>query len=392
MTATTQPAAGASLAPVLVVLSAGNFVIGMGAFVIIGVLGPLADDLSLSSGRAGWLITSYAVSYAIFSPLLVSATGRVGRRRVMAGALAVFAVANAACALAPSELPLHLSRIVAAAGAGCFTPVTSAVAARLAPPERRAQALAAVLFGITLAQVAGVPAGSWIAYTFGWRAAVWIVAALSVPAAVAIWVIVPAGLSFTPVSPRDLGRVLGSARTMLAVMFTTTFLGAIFVVYSYLGPLLERQMGYGRNGISAVLVVYGVGAVAGNLAGGWVADRIGPMATLLMLTGIQALTMPLFALLPLADAALVALVVFWSLVGWSFGAAQQVRLISLAPDSASVVLALNAAAIYVGAAVGSAIGGGVLDAFGPAALGVTGGIGALVALGHLALSRRMSGR
>lgn len=374
------------------ILSASNFVIGMGAFVVIGLLNPISDDFDLSAAQAGWIMTSYALAYAVASPILVSLTGGIGRRRVLAIGLGIFALAALASALAPNATLLNAARVLASFGAGMFTPVAAAVAAGLSAPERRGRALAAVFFGLTLAQVFGVPTGSFVAYTFGWRMAFLIVAVLALPCIYLIWTRIPAGLSFQSVSLADLGKTLKNGPIMLAVLFTTTFLGAIYVVYTYLAPILTDAMGYGRDGITLMLLIFGLGAVVGNFAGGWLADRLGPVRTLLGVSIAQAALLPVFSVLPLPDVLLLAYAFFWSSCGWSFMASQQLRLISLSGEQTPVVLALNAAAIYVGAAVGSALGGAVISQFGLHALGAAAGATALFAAAHILWSRRISGQ
>lgn len=392
MTAGPETPAAVPERMIIAILSASNFVIGMGAFVVIGLLNPIADDFALSTSQAGWIMTSYALAYAVASPVLVSLTGKIGRRRVLTFGLGLFALAALASAIAPNAWSLNAARVLASFGAGMFTPVAAAVGAGLSAPERRGRALAAVFFGLTLAQVLGVPVGSFVAYTFGWRMAFLIVVALAIPCLFLIWTRIPAGLKFQSVTLRDLGATLKNGPIMLAVLFTTTFLGAIYVVYTYLAPLLTQQMGYGRDGITLLLLIFGLGAVAGNIAGGWLADRLGPFRTLLGLSLAQAALLPVHSALPLPDTMLLIYAFFWSTCGWSFMASQQVRLIALAAEQTPVVLALNAAAIYVGAAVGSALGGIVLDGFGISALGSAAGLFALLAAGHILISRRLSGQ
>jgi predicted MFS family arabinose efflux permease len=380
-------------------LSMSNFVIGMGAFMIIGLLEPLAADLRISSARAGSVLTTYAVAYAILSPVLVATTGGIGRRRVLAAGLAMFGLACLIPVLVPTEAALHASRIIAAAGAGIFTPVAAAVAAGLSAPERRAKALAAVFFGMTMSQILGLPLGSFLAYTFGWQVAFAVVLALLLPCLWLVWTIVPRGLSFQPVTLRDLARVMRNGRLMLAVGFTASFLTAGYVVNTFLAPLLSQGLGWGRNGISLALLVCGIGAVAGNIIGGALSDRIGPARTLTLLCLAQLVVLPGFSLLPLAggQATLLSaslamgLLVLWSVFGWSFMAAQQARLIGLAPQAAPVMLALNAAGVYVGAALGSAMGGLVLSGFGLAPLGLVAGALMVLALIHLRVTVRLDG-
>lgn len=373
--------------PVIPILSAANFVIGMGAFMVIGFLIPLADDMGVSPGRAGWLMTTYALSYAVLSPVLVAVTGRIGRRRVLAAGFAAFALGNILSALAPGEGLLHLSRIIAAAGAGITTPVAAAVAAATVAPAGRGKALSAVFLGLTLAQVLGVPVGGYVAFTFGWRAAFWLVGLLAVPFLWLIWTKVPRGLALPPVALSDLGRALVSGRVMARVLFISSFLGSLYVVYTYLTPLLTTTMGFGRDGVTLALLIYGGGAVVGNLVGGALTDRIGPFRTLSVLVVAQICLLPLLSLLPVPVWALFPLLVVWSIFGWSIMAPQQTRLIVLDPSNASVLLALSAAGSYIGAAVGSAVGSVVLDRFGVQALGIAGCLCMVGAGAHLWATR-----
>lgn len=370
-------------------MSLGNFVIGVAGFAIIGILEPLGADLGRSAASAGQLLTIYAVAYAILSPLMVALSGKVGRRRVLAASMVLVAIAATLSAIAPSFTALSLARIIAAAGAGIFTPVAAAVVAALYPEAQRAKVLAAVFFGLTISQVIGVPAGSWIAYSFGWRWAFWLVVAFSLPLIWLIWQRVPAGLKFQPVNLTDLGQVISQGRMMLAVFFTASFLGAIYVLYTYIAPLLSLHMGYGRDGIALILLVFGCGAVGGNILGGILADRFGWRITLAGLSVAQMIIMPLFSLLPVSTLALICFSFSWSLTGWAFMAGQQSRLISLAGPQAPVVLALNAAAIYIGAALGSALGALIIAGFGIIYVGLAAGLVAGFALLHLVLSTRL---
>ena len=163
-------------------------------------------------------------------------------------------------------------------------------------------------------------------------------------------------------------------------------MSAAWIIFTYFAPLLEDRMGYGRNGVTFILVIFGVGAVIGNMAGGRIADRIGPARALIFVTIGLILIVPLYSLLPIPDAALVALTFVWGVIGWAFMAPQQSRIVSLAPESQNVSLSLNASAIYVGAAVGSAVGGSIIDSLGFAALGWTTGLALVAVLGHILLT------
>ena len=374
----------------IAILSLGNFAIGMGVFVAIGLLLPIQDHFGLSDAQSGLILTIYAITYALASPLLVALSGRLSRRTVMVTGLGIFALSAVILALAPSTDLLFAARALSAVGAGLFTPVTAGVAASVSAPGRQGKALATVFAGLTFAQVLGVPAGTWIGYTLGWQAAFWLVAAVSLVCMIGVAYVVPRDLPFRNSDGGTLLRALRDWRGLLVIAFTGTFLGGIYVVYTYLAPLMETRMGYGRDGITTLLVVFGVGAVLGNILGGWLADAIGPLRTLAGLCLAQMVLMPLFGLLPLDDLAVGALVLAWAVFGWSFMASQQVRVVSLPGGDPSVGLALNAAVIYLGAFAGSAIGAKVIATYGVDALGPVGGAVALLALLHLLLSHRLA--
>ena len=373
---------------IIPVISACNFLIGVGVFVIIGILEPLGDGLGIAPEQAGILMTIYALSYAVLSPVLISFTGNIGRRRVMTFGLTLFLIAGLLSALATTLTTLSIARVLAAAGAGMFTPVGAAVVAGLYPAEQRARVLAAVMFGFTLAQVLGVPAGSWIAYTFGWRYAFWGVVAINIPAIYLIWTFVPAGLTFQATTFKDLKDTLKDLRMMFAIAFTGLYLGSVYVLFTYMTPLFSQQMGMGRDLITLTLVISGLGAVVGNLLGGFIADKLGWFISLKALCVAQMIVMPFYSFLPISLPAFFTLTVVWAIIGWSFMAGQQMRLIGLAGPKAPVVLALTAASIYIGAAIGSAVGSIIITYYGFSGLGIAAAGCASLALANIILSHR----
>ncbi len=369
-------------------LSFANFTIGVGAFMVIGVLAPVAAELRMSEAEAGLVMTVYAVAYAIGSPLLVALTGGVRRRDLLAGALLLFAVAAVVIALAESAGALLFGRALAALGAGIVSPVIAAVAAASVAPEARGRALAAAFFGFTLAQVMGIPLGAWVGYTFGWRVDFWAVAALSLLAAAGAMRFVPANVSAEPGRLSALFATLMDRRAMLALSFTPLFVGAAYVFYTFATPILETRMGMGREGVSLFLFVTGAGAVAGNLISGRLADRIGPAWTLGALSIVTILVTPIFSLLPVPPLLLYGATFLWSVFGWGFFAVQQNRLIAAAPERATVVLSLNSALLYLGVSLGSAAGSGLAAGFGLDALGWGAAAVAAAALLNLVLVER----
>ena len=264
-------------AGLLSTLAFANFAIGIGAFVVIGVLTPIAEGLVLTHAEAGLVMSIYAIAYAIGSPLAITATGRLDRESVLLIGTGTFLVAAILCALAPNAEVLLGARMLGALGAGMVTPVAAAIAAASAAPERRGKALSFVMLGLTLAQVAGIPVGSFLGYTAGWRATFWMVAAITALALLGIAWRVPR--LRTPVTTlRVLGRTLASPVLMPAILVTASMMGAVWTLFTYVAPLLEDRMGYGRDGVTMILVDFGAGAVIGNMLGGWLSDRIGPRA------------------------------------------------------------------------------------------------------------------
>lgn len=379
-----------SNALVLAMLAFGNFIIGMGAFVVVGIVSPIAEGLGVSTASAGLVLTSYAFAYAVASPIAVALTGRAARRSVLCAALALFALGSLASALSTSLSALVAARVLVATGACLFTPVAAGVAVALSDPAKRGKALATVFGGLTLAQVVGVPAGAWLAYRFGWEATFWLVSGLAVAALAVLAFAIPRDVAFQSASLAAMVDTLRDARVSFAIAFTATLMVAVYIVFTYFGPIIEASMGTNPEYRSFYLVLFGIGAVIGNYAGGWLSDRIGSVATLAVLCIGQALLMPLFSLSPWAALPFAVLVMTWSSFGWSFMAPQQARLVSLAPQAQALVLALNAAMIYVGVAIGSAVASRILAGYGLAALGLAGAVGAAAALLHLLVSVRLS--
>lgn len=373
-------------------LAFGNFVIGLGAFVVIGIISPIAVGLGVSKASAGVIMTAYAFSYMIASPVAVALTAHTPRRIVLTAALALFLAGSVLTALSTSLAMLTFSRVIVAVGAALFTPVAAGVAVAVATPEDRGRALATVFGGMTLAQVIGVPAGAWLAYRFGWNSTFWTVSALALLGMITTFRVMPRDTEFQSTDLATILSILAQAKTTLAIAFTATFIAAIYIVFTFFGPLIEASAGSSPELRSLYLVVFGVGAVIGNWAGGRSADRIGSFRTLALLCAAQAMLMPLFSAGPWDIVSFGLLAGLWSSFGWSFMAPQQMRLIAIAPQAQALVLALNAAAIYVGIAIGSAISATILSHFGLNALGIAGGMGALVALLHLVISVRLSGR
>ena len=346
----------------LLVLALGTFAIGTGSFVFAGLLGVVADDLSVSIAAAGQLITLYALVYAVGSPILVTVTSEVARRRLLILSLAVFAGANVAAVILPSFGPLLVSRVVAACAAAIFTPTTAVVAASLAPPEKRGRALATVTGGLTVAFAFGIPLGTLVGDYFGWRSAFVLVGVLGAVALIGIVALLPGVESPPSVSLRERLAVVKQPAVLAALSLTAIGLGAGFVVFTFIGPLMGELTGLGGRGTSVMLLLFGLAGVVGNIVGGYGADRWSYGRSLAIIFVVLPISLLAFSLLaPVAGSSLavagagVALIT-WSVAGWAITPFQQYRLIELYPLQGNLVLSLNASAIYLGQGIGAGLG------------------------------------
>ena len=333
---------------ILLLLAFANFVIGMGAFVVVGVLSPIASDFDISKAQAGWVLTAYGLFYAVSSPPLVALTGAIDRALLIVAGLAAFLGGSLLACVAPSFAVLLGARALMAIGAGVVTPVAASIAAALVAPEQRGRALATVFGGFTLAQVFGVPIGAWLGYSFGWRTAFWVVASLSAIAAGVLFKLAPRKLKIPATSLQTLGEALSAPRSIFAIILTALFFAALYALYTYLAAFLEVRHGLGRNGVTMALTIFGVAAVIGNGLGGILTDRIGARGTLAILCVAECVIMPFLTLAELPLIGTLATLAIWSMFSFAFMAAQQARLVAIDPERTSTLFALNASAVYLG--------------------------------------------
>jgi MFS transporter, DHA1 family, inner membrane transport protein len=380
------------LSPIfLFMLSAANFVVGFGAFVVIGLVEPIAARFDVTPSLAGNTMTAYALAYAVGSPLAIALTGSLPRRTILIAAMSIFALGSLLSAFAPSLPLLFAARVLAAFGAGLFTPIAAAVGAALVPPEQRARTLSTIFAGLTIAQVVGVPAGTWLGYSYGPAMTFYAVAALAVLAVIGLLIVLPKDIRLAPTSLAALGSVLATPRLVVAVTFSASFLTAIYVLYTYLGPLMTHLYGLDKDAKTVMFLIYGSAAVAGNFLGSAGVQKVGAFRTLLFLSFAQAILLLAIPNLAFGVVATALLLAAWALLGWSFMTPQQTRLVTISPQQVQPLFALNASCIYAAAALGSAIGGFVLNHGGFPMIGVVAAIVMLVAAAHLVLSKKLAG-
>jgi len=346
----------------LYALTVGAFGIGTTEFVIMGLLLQVAADLHVSIATAGLLISGYALGVFVGAPLLTIGTSRLPRKAVLVSLMLIFTIGNLACALAPSYPLLMVARVVTSMAHGTFFGVGSVVATGLVAPDRKASAISIMFMGLTVATLLGVPAGAWLGLHFGWRATFWAVAAIGVLGTLIVAMLVPSDKdTHAPLGLREELRVLARPQVLLGLLMTVFGFAGVFAVFTYIQPLLTRISGFPDSAVSPILLIFGVGMIAGNLLGGRLADRHLLPTLLGTLTALALVLAAMTFALHNAGAA----IVFSGLLGataFATVAPLQMRVLQKA-DGAGQNLAssLNIAAFNLGNAIGAWVGGVAID-------------------------------
>lgn len=350
----------------LIALALGGFGIGLTEFLIAGLLPQVASSLAVSEAAAGWLISGYALSVAIGAIALTAATTRLPRKQVLVGLVALFVIGNLLSALAPNYQVMLLGRVVAALCHGSFFGIGSLVARGLVAPERKSRAVAVMFAGLTLANVLGVPFGALVGERWGWRAAFWAVTAIGVLALAGIAALVPArpteaGSAPTPAADlRAQFRVFRSWQVWLTLTATGLGYGGMFGAFSYIAYTFTEVGGFASADVAWLLMVYGVGLVAGNLIGGRAADQDRDRALVLALLGLTV-TLAVFGLLAASPTASVFLVFLMGLFGFAAVPGMITRVTDVA-HGAALAASANVSASNVGNALGAWLGGLAISA------------------------------
>jgi predicted MFS family arabinose efflux permease len=372
----------------LLALTISAFAIGTTEFVIVGLIPTIASDLGVSLPSAGLLVSLYALGVAIGAPLLTALTGRLPRKTLLAGLMALFTIGNLVAWRAPSYESLIVARILTGLAHGVFFSVGSIIATTLVPKEKAASAIATMFSGMTVAFVAGIPLGTFIGQHFGWRATFLVVAGFGLVAFLGAVAFVPRHLAHTRPAPLfQQFRALAQPRLLLVYAMTAVGYGGSLIAFTFMAPLLEEISGFTPSQISFVLVAYGVSVAAGNVWGGKLADRVGPVKALKRIFLLLAAV--LFALTFTVHNTWLAVLTMlcWGAVAFGNVPGLQVYVVKqarhFAPEAADVASGFNIAAFNLGVAGGSSLGGLIVAHVG---LGHTPWIAAVVTLGAFALT------
>ena len=338
-------------------LMLGNIVIGLSVLGPAGMLNELADGLHVGIRDAGLLVTWGAVVLCIGSPLMAWLTTRMDRRLLLVGTLLVVAVAQGASALAPGYGAVLALRLVMLAIAAIYTPQAAATVALIVPEARRPSAIAFVFLGWSLAVAGGLPLITFLATHFGWRAGFIMLGAASGVIAALVFITLPAGLTGKPLSLTSFATIARNKRLMTILAVTMLQIAGQVTIFVYLAPLLRRLIGADNLTVEAFFALFGVAALVGNIVATAIVTALGTEVTLALFLASITLGLAIWTAGASLFMAAAGGVVIWGLGFAASNSMQQARLAETAPDLASASIALNTSLVYVGQAIGSAIGG-----------------------------------
>ena len=374
-----------------VAMGIGGFGIGTGEFVIMGLLPNVADQMHVSVPIAGNAISAYAMGVVIGAPLISVFGARWPRHLLLTVLMAWFALGNLASAFATDFAWFTAFRFVTGMPHGAYFGVAALVAASIVPPEQRGQAVGRVMLGLTIATLLGVPLATWLGQSWGWRAAFTFVALVGAAAAMSIMRFVPRRPADHEATPlRELGA-LKKPQVLLTLGIGSVGFGGLFCVFSYITPTMTQVAGLSESWMPAVLVLFGIGMISGNLIGSKLADR----SLMLTIGGALVWNIVMIGAFSLSAHHLWLALLNVLLIGHGMALvpALQIRLMDVADDAQTLAAALNHSAFNVANALGAWLGGVVISAgYGWSATGWVGALMASVGLAIFMTSMRLAGK
>jgi predicted MFS family arabinose efflux permease len=350
----------------LYALAVATFAIGTTEFVIVGLIPGMAADLGVSVPVAGLLVSLYALSITVGTPIFSALTGRFPRRSLIIALMAIFTASNLAAALAPNYAALLASRIIMGVAHGVFFGVGATVATSLVPKSKSGSAVAVMMGGLTIAMVIGVPVGSWLGQMFTWRVPFFVVTTMGTIALLGLMWQLPRTIEQpAPASFWSQIGLLGNKRFALMYLLTAISFGGTFVVFTFLAPILTDITGVAGSTVGIALLLFGGATVVGNFAGGRLTDAIGTRRSMtVLLVGLIVS----FSLMPVAihnATAILAVIAVWGVFAFAIPPVMQAGVVTVAeevaPGAIGTASGMNIAAFNLGISSGSFIGGRLLE-------------------------------
>ena len=365
----------------LLILALGMFALGTDSFVVAGILPQISRTFNVTIGAAAQMTTTYAITYAIMAPLIAALAAHVPRKRMLLTALGIFAVANLVTAGAPNFTIVLASRVLAGIGAAMFAPTATGAAATLVSPERRGQALSIVIAGLTVSTALGTPIGALIGGVGDWRWTMVFVSALAVASGAGVSSL----LVYVPLPPKiTLAQRIAPVadpRIALTLLCTWLYQSGHFIIYTYFTVVFDRAIGHNALLTGMLLVVWGISGTVSNLVVGRLADSIGDRKLIFGMLLILTLVVGSVSWTGSGLWTTVPALILYGAFSWGVLAPQQRRLVTIAPQTAPVVLGLNTSCTYLGVTTAGIIGALGIPAVGAHHLGYLGASLVAVALG-----------
>ncbi|WP_186145824.1 MFS transporter [Burkholderia gladioli] len=367
----------------LFALAIAAFGIGTTEFVIMGLLPDVARDLAVSIPAAGLLVSGYALGVTIGAPILAVVTAKMPRRQALLGLIGVFIAGNLLCAIAPGYGLLMAARVVTAFCHGAFFGIGSVVASSLVAPNRRAQAIALMFTGLTLANVLGVPLGTALGQAFGWRSTFWAVTGIGVLAAGALALCLPRELEMPQTSIAREFRVMRNPQVLMVLGISVLASASLFSVFTYITPILEEVTHFTPHEVTLVLLLFGLGLTVGGTLGGKLADwrRMPSLIASLALIGLVQVVFAGTMHLPIP---LLVTIFLWGVLAFAIVPIAQILIVDRAIEAPNLASTLNQGAFNLGNATGAWLGGMAIGAGVP--LTQLPWVGVAMAVGALALT------
>jgi multidrug resistance protein len=350
----------------LYALAVATFAIGTTEFVIVGLIPGMAVDLGVSVPVAGLLVSLYALSITVGTPIFSALTGRFPRRGLILVLMAIFTLCNLAAALSPSYPTLLASRIVMGVAHGVFFGVGATVATSLVPKSKSGSAVAVMMGGLTVAMVIGVPLGSWIGQMFNWRVPFFVVTILGTIALIGLIWQLPRNIEQPPAAGfwSQIG-LLGNKRLSLMYLLTSISFGGTFIVFTFLAPIMTDITGVPESTVGVALLLFGGATVVGNFIGGRMTDVIGTRKSMIVLLLGLIGSFILMSLTIHIATALLAVIALWGVFAFAIPPVMQAGVVSVAeevaPGAVGTASGMNIAAFNLGISSGSFIGGRLLE-------------------------------
>ncbi|MFC4557146.1 MFS transporter [Virgibacillus kekensis] len=337
------------------------FVVGMVELIIGGLLDLMAEDLGVSLGQVGFLITVFSLIFAVGAPILLILTSKLERKQLMLISLAVFLLGNIVTVFSPTYMVVFIGRIISALSGSLLIILCLTIAPSIVHPKYRGRAIGIVSMGVSASIVLGLPVGLLLGNAFGWRAPFVLITVLAVFSMIGVFLLMER-IEPKPSSPiRKQLATLRDRKIFFGQAITFLFITGHTVLYAYLTPFVKITMGVDGTWVSVIYMIFGIAAVSGGGIGGTLSDTLSPKRTIMLTTVLFALVIFAIPYTTFALPVFLVILVIWGMLSWTLAPATQSYLINLSPATSDIQQSLNNSALHLGIAFGSLIGGLVIE-------------------------------